>query len=118
MYTWARITLAAGIALLASCATSSKLTPEQRAAVIHQRAANRDKAMSQWTGRDISELIVQRGQPLKLETLPNGKQVYTWDGGLHAIDFRTGLDMGATCLERFVVDPATQRIVGHATPDC
>lgn len=84
MQEWRRFEVLAAIALLAGCATSSHMTPEQRAAAIRQRAANHDQAMAQWTGRDVSDLIVSKGQPLKVEALPNGKQVYTWGGGIHA----------------------------------
>lgn len=118
MQQWRCFELAAAIALLTGCATSSSMTPEQRAAAIRQRAAHHDQAMAQWTGRDISDLIMKNGQPLKVEALPNGKQVYTWDGGVHALDPRNGQDIGYTCLERYVVDPTTHIIQSHATPGC
>jgi len=114
---WGGVTSLIGMIFMAGCASSS-MTPQQRADAIHKRAESRDQTMSQWTGRDISDLILKRGQPRSVETLPNGKQVYTWDGGIHAVNPQNGQDIGYTCLERYVVNPTTHIIEGHATPSC
>jgi hypothetical protein len=113
-----RVMLMTATVMVSGCATGSRMTADQRVAAMQDRAAVHDRTMDQWTGRDISDLIVKRGQPLKVEGLPNGRQVYTWDGGVHATDPRNGQDIGYTCLERYVVDPATHLVQSHNRPGC
>jgi hypothetical protein len=100
-------------ALLCGCA--SQHTAERR-----QEQEQHDKfvaSLSGWNGRDVSDLILQAGQPTNVATLPNGSQLYTWEKPI-VVPGWNGSTNATVCEFRYSVNPTSHLITGHALSGC
>lgn len=79
----------------------------QRNAQAARASAERESILSSWHGRNINDLIAQRGAPTSTYQLPNGNVMFTW-----VYDFFNPMP---PCKLSYLADKSTSMILSHST---